>query len=108
MTKKLRKHARALEALSKSSKNIQKSIISSAPKDLINTICECAHNLLKGNVKLTPDQYRKLKRYRTQLRELNKKRTPLKRKRSLLQQGGFLGAILTRVVPILANLFLQS
>lgn len=108
MSQRLRKNAGALRALSKAPNSIKKSIISSAPKDLIDTICECAYNLLKGNVSLTSDQYNKLKRYRTQLRELNRGKTSLKRKRSLLQQGGFLGAILARVVPILANLFLKS
>lgn len=108
MSKRLQKNARALHALGKASKSIQKSIITSAPKDFIDTICECAHNLLKGNVSMTQDQYKKLKHYRTQLRELNRKQTSLKRKRSLLQKGGFLGSILARVAPILANLFLQK
>lgn len=107
MSKRLQKNARALQGLSKASKNIQNSIVGSAPRDLIDTICECAHNVLKGNVSLTSDQYKKLKRYRTQLRELSSRRTSLKRKRSLLQKGGFLGAILARVAPILANLLLQ-
>lgn len=107
MSKRLQSNARALHALGKASKSIQNSIIKSAPKDLIDTICECAHNILKGNVSLKPHQYKKLRRYRTQLRELNSKKTSLKRKRSLLQKGGFLGSILARVVPILANLFLK-
>jgi phosphatidylinositol kinase/protein kinase (PI-3 family) len=108
MSQRLQKNAKALAALNKASKSVQKSIVSSAPKELVDTLCECAHNLLKGNVILTTDQYNNLKRYKTQLRELSRRRTSLKRKRSLLQKGGFLGAILSRVVPLLATLLGQS
>ena len=68
-------------------------------------ICECVKNVLVGNVKLTPEHKRKLKRHKHSLRKLTSKKTSQKEKKRLVQSGGFLGALLGPIVKVLGGLF---
>ena len=49
-------------------------------------------------------QLRKLRREKHNLRRLALKKTPLKKKRKILQKGGFLGAILAPALSVLGGL----
>ena len=93
-----------LKALVKASPPMAKAIIKNGDKDLINTICECGHNVLKGNVRLTKPQIARLRRHKHTLRKLTKHRQSLKQKKTLLQTGGgFLSALLGPVIGILGS-----
>lgn len=63
-------------------------------KQLLYCICECATNVIKGNVQTSDKQKCRLHRWRNSLRTIAKKRTSLKKKRQLIQKGGFLPALL--------------
>jgi len=76
----------------------------SAGDDLIKCICDCTLNVLKGNVRVPPKQKSKLKRHKKALRDLAKKKVSLKRKRQIIQKGGFLAPLLSAVVPAIASL----
>jgi len=67
----------------------------------LECISECAKNILRGNVQLSAKQKRALRRNRQNLRRLSIKKTSLKKNRQIIQNGGFLGAI---IAPILATL----
>lgn len=67
-------------------------------------LSECAHNILKGTVNLTPAQYKKLKKYKLQLRVLANKKASAKKKKSTIQKGGFIGALLGALLPVLTEL----
>lgn len=73
-------------------------------KEFVNCICECARNILGGNVPLSNGQKRTLKKQKNKLRLLSLKKTSQKRKRQIIQSGGFLGAILGPVVSVLGGL----
>ena len=78
---------------------IKKQILSGPlADDLVCSVCECARNLLKGNVPLTSDQKRKLARHKGALRKIVKKETPATQKKKIVQRGGFLGAVLGPLV----------
>ena len=80
-----------LRVLCKASPKQRKCIIEGASNELINAICECALNCLKGNVPLNPSQKGKLARHKGKLRSLaDKKVAKAKKKAVLKQQGGFL------------------
>ena len=79
-----------------------KAIIQNADQPLIHCLCECAHNLLKGNVPLTPAQNTRLKRYKTHQRELVQKKKANKKK--ILQTGGFIPA---QLAPIAAAVLIS-
>ena len=102
---RLRKHSSTLKVL-KTAKPIKtKAIIGNGDKELVNVLCECAHNVLKGNVPLTHHQKRKLQSHKKTLRCLSSRRKlSLVKKKKLLQKGGFLGALLGPVLGILGGL----
>ena len=101
MTSKLRKYASCLHTLATAKPGMSKAMIKNADAGLIKCLCECALNILKGNVPLTPSQKQKLKRHKTQLRALVKRSQPLSKKKRTLQKGGFMPAILA---PILTSI----
>lgn len=83
---------------------VVKAILQRASPDLLKSLNECALNVLKGNVPLTPAQKKQLSRYKNDLRTVVKKSTSLKKKKNLYQKGGFLGALLRPVISVISNL----
>ncbi len=79
----------------------RKRLIADGGQKLQKILREIAHNLVKGNVKLTPKQLEKLKRHKQDVRLLATKRTPLKRRQRIAQKGGFIGALLA---PLLTGI----
>ena len=85
------------------SKQKQRKYIKTCSNDFVKCVCECAKNVVKRNVQLKPGQLRKLRRHRRSLRELALKRTSLKKKRQILQRGGFLHILLPPLIGFLAS-----
>ena len=105
----LKKHAKVICLLAKAKPKAIRNIISSADKDLIKTVNACAYNVLKGNVKITPAQKKRLRRYRESLATLSLKKTPLKTSRALLMKGsGLVTALLGTIAPLLLNTVLPA
>ena len=77
----------------------RKILLSYSTKDQIRGIEEIALNIIKNNTPLKPAELEVCRRWRKPLKMLALKRYPIKAKKDILQQGGFLGAIL----PILAS-----
>ena len=87
-----------LQVLAKAKPKLRGLIINNVPPDVINAICECCLNLLKGVIPLSPSQKRRLARHKTHLRALaNKKVSQKKNRRYLSQKGG--GAALAALIP---------
>ncbi len=108
MSRRVHKHAPFLHVLATGSKKQRQGVIDGAGKDLITCVCECALNVLNGNVSLTAAERTKLRRHRRELRELTNRRTSLqKKKKALTQKGGFLGALLTPVLSALGGLLFK-
>jgi hypothetical protein len=96
-----RKHAAMLKTISKARPDLLKAPVRMADEDVIRAICECADNTLKGHVRLTALQKRRLSRYKSTLRRLVKRGEGCKkRKQIILQSGGFL---LPLLAPILGS-----
>ena len=79
-------------------------MVGTSSPEVIRTLCECALNVLKGNVPLTAHQKTKLRKHKKRLRTLVNKKVSLKKKRSVLQTGGFLGVLLKPVLSVLGGL----
>jgi hypothetical protein len=108
MSRLMKKYGPYLRLLNKASPKVQKALLKkNCETEFINCVCECAKNLLKGNVSLTATQKQRLVRRKRLLRKLVLKKTPLKDKRKIIQTGGFLGALLGPIVSILSGLFGQ-
>jgi len=105
MSQRVERNLEALKALARVNSTVQKAIISTANKDLVLALVECAINIIRGNVTLTKGQYTKLKRYHKHLRQLVRTKTSQRERRSILQTGGFLGALLRPLLgALLPNL----
>jgi hypothetical protein len=100
VSQRLKKHANELVYLQKARPCIRKHLITKADHRLVDCLCECADNILIGNVPLTKPQKEKLAR---------NKSVSLKKKKAILQKGGFLGYLLAPiasvVAPLLSTLF---
>ena len=96
-----------LETLVESKPILRKAIIEHASPDLINAISEIVWNMLKGVIKLTPEQKRRLSRHKKEFRSLVKKRLSVKKKRKILNQKGT-GAGLAALIPIALALLSRS
>jgi hypothetical protein len=109
VSQRLRKHASDIVYLQKTKPCIRKHLISKADRSLVDWLCECADDILRGNVPLTKLQKEKLKRNKAGLRALTKTSVSLKKKKALLQKDGFLGSLLAPiasvVAPLLSTLF---
>jgi hypothetical protein len=110
MSRRLEKYASYLRKLYRASPKAKKVLLKSTKKDneFVKCLCECAKNIIKGNVKLTTAQREKICRRKQSFRKLSLKKTPLKEKRRIVQSGGFLGALLGPIISILGGLFGSS
>jgi hypothetical protein len=100
----MRKYLPTLKRISRLGEKAKKKIIKDCDRKLIECFCECSKNILKGNVPLKGRQLKRLRREKNNLRALALKKTSLKRKRKILQKGGFIGAILPPVLTVLSSL----
>ena len=107
--KRIRSNYHALQVLKTADPKLRKAILANCKCDLVKTLSECSLNLLRGNVKLTPCQKRKLHKYRAHLRKLADKRVSLtSKKKDIVQRGGFLLPLLGAVLPTIASLLFKS
>ncbi len=68
--------------------------------DQLKSICDLCSNVVHKRLQVTPTQFKKLRKQRNIIRELSSRRISLKRKKALLQKGGFLNIL----APILGSL----
>lgn len=103
MTDSMKRHSELLKTLSKASPAIRKSILKSADKGLIQSICSFVLNILKGRVHLKPSHKSKLRRHKKFLRKIARKGDCWKTKKKFLVQSG--GAFLPLLIaPLISGL----
>ena len=108
MSKRLNNNASYLRVLAKGTHKQRQGVIQGANKELITCLCECALNVLNGNISLKPADKRRLKKYKQNLRSLaDRKLSTQKKKKTLNQKGGFLGALLTPILSALGGLLFK-
>ena len=74
-------------------------------KDLILCLCDCTKNLLIENIPISQKKKQELSKIRKELRLLANKKVSIKKKRKIIQQGGFLASLLGPIVSVLSSLF---
>lgn len=99
-----KQHLEHLRLLAKSRQKA--TLLRRCPNSLIKALCECAHNILNGNVPLTKHRRSKLIPFKRVVRNLGKKSVPLYKKRQLLVQKGegFLSFLIPAAVSALSSL----
>ena len=105
MSLRMKRQALVLETLAKAHPHICRAILRGADKDLLQCLSECALNILRENVSLTPSEKAALVKYRLKVRKLSDKKTPLKEKHKIVQTGGFSPALLAPLLkPLIVPL----
>ena len=74
---------------------------------VLDGICECIKNLSFGNIPLNRKQFKRLRHHKHALRKLSLKKLPRKKRRKIIQKGGFLPLVLQAALPLLTSLFGQ-
>ena len=92
-----------LKVLVDASPKLKKVIIKHAPTELVTAISEIVLNLIKGVIKLTAHQKKRLSRYKKELLALAKKKVSLGKKRKILAQKGGSAAV-SILVPLALSL----
>lgn len=107
---RLKKMIPLLKAVHKRRRGVN-VLLNNPDRDVVNVFCECALNTLKGNIPLSPCQFKRLQRYKQHLRKLADRKVSQKTKRNIIkkQKGGFLpllaGALLPVLGPLIGGLF---
>jgi len=104
MSSLLKTHLPTLRQLKRRTESERKRFLKSCPRNIIDCCCEIARNIIKRNVPLAPRQLKSLRRHGNKLRDLSKLKTPLARKRKILQTGGFLPLLIGPLLAIASNL----
>ena len=109
MSQNVLKNFDIIKAYARLPPKAKREVLRCANSSLTNGICEIIYNTLLGKVPLSIKQKKKLRKYKNTLRLLGfKKQIPLKRKRRLLvQSGGFLSSLLPLAASIIAPLILK-
>jgi hypothetical protein len=94
-----------LKELQNSSPDKRISLIKRAPSCLIRFLCECGLNILRGNLKLSDQQYEELKPHKTSLLKFSKAFSTQKERRQALlkKKGGALPVLIPIVLSALAS-----
>ena len=81
----MKKQAMCLQLLNKTKNaKLRKAILEHADPELIHALCECAHNILRGNVQMTSREKARLRKYKTKLRLIARKNLSVTQKRRKL------------------------
>jgi len=105
---KLKKTFEKARILSLATPNVRKQLICDGGRDAIDCVSECCLNILKGRVPLTSEQKTYLCKHKQQLRTVALKKVSLKKKKEIIQKGGFpLVAILAPAIAALGSLLLN-
>ena len=103
--KRIRSNYHSLHVLKDARPNLRRAILANNDKELINSVGECALNVLQGNVKLSKCAKRKLRKFRRQLRTVADRHVSLAvKKKVIIQSGGFIVPFRSAVLPTIASL----
>ena len=109
MAKRLQRNLELLKILKNCKTKAQRrTVLKLADKDLIKCVCDCAYNVLQGNVKMSKTKQALLKRHGQKIRKFVDKKNRsggLEKKREyLIQDGGFLPALLAPIIGLAGGL----
>ena len=102
---RLRKHAGVLRALRGLNETARQTVMASAKKELISTMVACARAIIKRAIPLTRRQSNNVCRRETSIRKFIRPRASLEQRKTALQKGGLLGALLGPILGLLPKLF---
>jgi len=107
--KQIRSTYHTLRVLKEADPKLRKAIIANCSRETVKSICECALNVLCGNIPLSACSKRKLRIYKNSLCKVADKSVSLSAKRKVIShRGGFLLPLLSAILPTLDGLLFRS
>ena len=100
---RLQRNGPTLQLLQNALAPSRKRILDKPSPELICCLCDCAHNILQGNVTLLRHYKQKLRQHKTKLRKLADCKVEFKTKKQLVQTGGFLLLLLSALAPVITG-----
>lgn len=95
-----------LELLNICPQKLRKNLLKNINQEGIKAICECCLNVLHGNIPLSEKQKGSLSKHKRTLRTLAERKVALSKKRKLIiQKGGFLNILIPTALSVLSTLF---
>ena len=91
-----------LKFLNQNNNKVKKIIIEKANKDQIYSICDCVLNILNGKLNVDDNKNKLIKKRRCMRKLLTK--SSLKKKKKILQTGGFLQILIPAIISGLASI----
>ena len=108
MSKALKNSEHYIQLLAKSGPKRRKALLNQATHEELKGLCEICLNIFKGNIPLSDNNFRKLKRNSNTIKVLASSKIPLRvKKRVVSQKGGFLGTVASLAKPLLPKLLLK-
>ena len=105
MSKRIKTNQPFIHLLARSSAKRRKLLLKQATKEELSSLFEICLNILKGNIPLSTQAFKKLQRHKNLIRTLGNKRVSIKHKKKIVnQKGGFIGSIAAIALPLLAGL----
>jgi len=105
MSRRVKMFLPVLRRIRKMGDKARRDYVKKCNREFIDCVSEYAKDVIKGNVQMSGPQKANLRRRRKDARALAIKKTSLTKKRSILQKGGFLTALLPPVLSILSSMF---
>jgi len=107
MSQRMRRYLPILKRITRMNDKARRRYVKNCDRALMDCFSECAKNILKGNVPMSDRQFSRLKRQKTNVRDLASKRTSLRKKRLIVQKGGFIQALLMPAIATLGSAVLS-
>jgi hypothetical protein len=105
MDGRIQKKTAFLREFHKCSNQNRKKLLKTATPNQIKSVCECALNVVNGNVPVKGRLLHKLKAHRKVLKQLSFGKGTINTKRRLLiQRGGFLPVLAAALLPLVGTL----
>jgi hypothetical protein len=108
MAGRIEKHYNFIKKFQRAPTLQRNAYLKRASADEVRSLCECALNVCNGNIPLNKKQFGQLKKHKKILKTLAfTKSSPWKKRRVLLQEGGFLPVLASTALsflgPIIAS-----
>ena len=85
--------------------SLRKHLLKKLPLRSVKGICECSLNVLNGNLPISSQQKKKLRKYKVTLRKIaNRKESLPKKKKIIIQEGGFLNILIPAAISAISTL----
>ena len=104
-----KKNVTILQALRYLNKEQRSNLLKTSDTALVKCICECVLNILCGNIYVNNKDKKKIKKFTKTLRKLCKSKGTLQNKKKIIvQEGGFIGPMLSVLSSLHVSLFTGS